>query len=232
MRVAIHQSQYLPWPPYFKKMASADVFVLMDNVQFQKNGVQNRNQIRNKEQAFWLTIPVTGHLEDLIKDEKLADARWPKKHLKSIEGSYSKAPFWQSYGKPLLALYEKNYATLGEVNEAFLKVLIGQLGIATKMVRLSELGVSGAKSELVLNACRALKADAYVSGPGAKSYLDESSFQKAQIAIDFLDSAPPMYSQFHGGEFISGLSVVDMLFNVGAAGFKNYLEADVAQHPA
>ena len=137
--VAIHQSQYIPWFPYFKKIAMSDIFVVMDNVQFQKNGVQNRNKIRNYDGDFWLTIPVTGHSDDLILDKRIAEDHWRQKHWKSISASYSKAPQWSLYKERLENLYKLDYATLHQVNKVFLEFIMEALALDTKIVYLSEL---------------------------------------------------------------------------------------------
>lgn len=221
--VAIHQSQYIPWPPYFKKMALADIFVIMDNVQFQKNGVQNRNKIRNANRDFWLTIPVTGRLEDLIADKKISDGRWKEKHWKSLKLSYAKAPFWGHYADDLEDLYNQEYATIGEINGRFLEYLIKMLNIKTKVVYLSDLEVSGTKSDLVLGICKALNAKIYISGLGAKAYLKENDFLKEGIVVKYKPSASPAYRQFHG-EFISELSILDMMFNVSPNDIGEYLK--------
>jgi hypothetical protein len=225
VKVSMHQSQYLPWPPYVKKAAAADVFVWMDSVQYQKNGLQNRNQIRDHRQAFWLTIPVTGHLSDLIKDKALVDAHWKSKHWKSLEGSYRKAPRWAEHAPALKALYEAEYRTLDEANRAFFAWMLAAAGVKTKVVRLSELGVQGAKNELILDAMRALGSKTYVSGTGAKDYLDEALFAKAGVAIEYLESVPPAYPQFHGAP-IPGLSMMDMLLNAEPAAVAAYLRGN------
>jgi hypothetical protein len=218
----MHQSQYLPWPPYFKKIAAADVFVWMDSVQYQKNGLQNRNQIRDRLQAFWLTIPVTGHLTDLIRDKAPVDGQWRVKHWKSLEGSYRKAPRWAEHAPALKALYEAEYRTLDEANRAFFDWMLAAAGIKTKVVRLSELGSRGAKNELILGAMKALGAGVYVSGVGAKDYLDEGLFAREKVAIEYLESVPPVYAQFHGA-FMPGLSMMDMLLNAEPAAIAAYL---------
>lgn len=222
MKASMHQSQYLPWPPYFKKVAAADAFVWMDSVQYQKNGLQNRNQIRDRRQAFWLTIPVTGHLTDLIKDKALVDGQWRIKHWKSLEGSYRKAPRWAEHAPALKALYETDYRTLDEANYAFFTWMLAAAGVKTRIVRLSSLGVQGAKNELILDALKALDAGTYVSGTGAKDYLDESLFARADVALEYLESAPPAYPQFHGAP-IPGLSMMDMLLNAEPAAIAAYL---------
>lgn len=221
-RIAVHQSQYVPWPPYFKKVASADIFVILDNVQFQKNGVQNRNMIRNKQKAFWLTIPVKGHLTDRIAYKEVSDNGWSEKHWKSLVTTYANAPFWDLYKDALERLYSRQYFTLGEINNQFFDFLIEQLGIDTKIVRMSELGVDGAKSDLILNICKTLGATTYLSGIGGRAYLDECSFLDAGIAIEYLESVSPVYKQFNG-DFIPGLSMLDMMLNESPDALSEYM---------
>lgn len=225
-KVAIHQSQYMPWPPYFKKIAMADVFVMMDNVQYQKNGVQNRNLIRNKDAEFWLTIPVSGQLTDSIAEKRIASDQWRKKHWKSIQSAYHNAPQWYALAEQLNAYFQANYETLHEANDALLRLLFGYVGIQTSIVYLSELQAEGSKSELVLNTCRLLDADVYLSGWGSKGYLNEASFEDAGITIDYVESVSPRYVQFHG-EFIRGLSIIDMLMNEELSQVKQYLFGDL-----
>ncbi|MEI6285476.1 MAG: WbqC family protein [Bacillota bacterium] len=222
MRIAIHQSQYIPWIPYFIKIARADVFVIMDNVQYQKNGVQNRNKIRNKQGDFWLTIPVTGHMSDKINEKPIKGDVWQEKHWKSLAITYSKAEFWDEYSCELEKMYAEPYRFLGEVNYRFLQFVFGRLDINTKIVKLSDLEVAGSKSELVLEICKKLGASTYISGVGAKSYIDEVNFVNNDIKIEYLKSIPPIYKQFNG-EFIPGLSVLDMLFNVQSKTIKDCL---------
>lgn len=222
MRVAMHQSQYLPWAPYFRKIAAVDCFVLMDKVQFQKNGVQNRNRVRNRSEAFWLTIPVSGKLQDHILDKRIADATWTRRHWKSLQACYARAPCWDAHAADLEQLYQRDYPTLGEANETFLRYLLGVLGIDTPMIRLSSLRVEGAKSDLVLNVCRELGADCYVSGQGAVDYLDRDAFARAGMQIEFKPSEPVVYDQ-GGRTFIPGLSLIDMLMYQGPEVIREYL---------
>ncbi|MCM3079664.1 WbqC family protein [Brevibacillus invocatus] len=220
-KIAIHQSQYLPWPPYFKKIAMADVFVIMDNVQYQRGGLQNRNKLRNKSGDFWMTIPVSGDYSDPISQMNIAEEDWNEKHWKSITRSYAKAPFWIEYEKELEHLYQKKYTKLIEINDAVFYFFIEHLGIDTKIVYLSQLHVDGEKSDLILNICRHFEADQYISGFGSKNYLDEQAFAKNNIEIKYEESVPPNYRQFHG-EFISGLSTLDMILNVSNDEIQNY----------
>lgn len=222
-RVSIHQSQYIPWPPYIKKIYQSDTFVIMDSVQFQKNGVQNRNKIRNKTDEFWLTIPVTGNMEDQIRGKKLVAQNWQEKHWKSLIASYSKAPNWKYYEYDLETLYSRQqYNTLIDVNNAFLFYILDQLNIRTDVLLLSDLDVKGEKSKLVLDICRKVNAEIYVSGTGSKAYLQEDNFAKESIHIQYLISEPPIYKQFQGS-YIPGLSILDMMFNMEKKEIMKYI---------
>ncbi|REE84507.1 WbqC-like protein [Paenibacillus taihuensis] len=221
--VSMHQSQYLPWPPYFRKIALSDIFVLMDNVQYQNNGVQNRNRIRQKSSDFWITIPVSRGLSDTIEDKLLSDSRWPAKHWNSLKGAYAKAPYWHEYSEELEAIYlGQTYDRLGAINDRLFFFFIERLGIQTKIVRLSELQIEGRKSNLVLETCLKLNADIYLSGTGSLNYLDEGSFTQNNVSVRYLRSNPPSYTQFHG-TFLSGLSMIDMMMNVSKDEIHSYL---------
>ena len=224
--ISIHQSQYIPWFPYFYKIAVSDVFVVMDNVQYQKNGLQNRNKIRNREGDFWLTIPVTGHLDDLINNKQIADDNWKMKHWKSIKSSYAKAPYWNLYSEQLELLYGENYRSLHDVNKCFFEFLLKVLRIETKIVYLSEMASTGSKSDLVLSICKELRASTYLSGTGGKSYLIESDFRNENIDIKYIKSISPCYPQFQGN-VIADLSILDMLFNVSQTEIHAWLKGDI-----
>lgn len=222
-KIAIHQSQYLPWPPYFKKVAMADLFVILDDVQFQKNGVQNRNKIRNSHHDYWLTVPVSGHLGDSIREKPISGSKWKMKHWKSIEASYKRSPFWVEYADALYDIYVADeYTSLFEINQRLFEFFLEVLEIETEILVSSDLHITEKKSDLVLSICKALGADIYLSGLGANSYLDLEKFTDANITIQYLPSISPNYEQFHG-EFISGLSMLDMLFNVNRNDIKAYL---------
>lgn len=224
MKIAIHQSQYIPWPPYFKKIATADIFVVMDNVQFQKNGVQNRNKVRNKEADFWLTVPVKGQLTDTIQDKEISNDQWKSKHWKSIQASYRNSPNWGLYEAEIYDLYSREYSTLHEANNAFFHFFLKKLDITTRIVYLSELKVEGVKSDLVLDICRSLDAEVYLSGWGSRDYLNEESFEAEGIRIRYQESVAPVYQQFHGS-FIQGLSTMDMLLNVNQDELQQYFHS-------
>ncbi len=221
-RVASHQSQYIPWPPYFRKIQAVDVFVLMDTVQYQKGGLQNRNKIRGKDDAFWLTVPVTGVFPSPIREMRPKDQHWRRKHLEALRQSYGRSPYWEAYGEELAAIYDRDYELLVDVNRAILLYVIGLLEIDTRIVDLSDLETSGAKTDLLVSLTGAVGGSVYVSGPGARQYIVEETFTEHGLGLEFLPSVAPEYTQMHG-EFIGGLSMLDMLFNVPLDTIKDYV---------
>ncbi len=223
MIVSIHQSQYLPWPAYFKKIAISDKFILLDDVQFQKNGVQNRNKLRNKNSDFWLTIPLSGSLEDKINEKIPSNDKWIKKHLQSITQSYSKAPYWSNHSDKVSSIYEGKLSRLDKINKSFIDYILMYLEIETDILLSSELQVEGQKSELVHNLCKKVGATHYISGEGAKDYLDIGLFSKNSIEVSFLKSYNPIYEQHHGS-FIPNLSILDMIMNVDKEKMTDYLQ--------
>ncbi len=215
MKVAIHQPQYLPWLGYFDKMDRADVFVLLDDVQYKKNEWQNRNKIRNAEGWQWLTVPVLYEFGQLLKDVRI-DGRqpWRNKHLKGLELNYSRAPYFKEYLPFFSDTFNREWEFLADVNIHFIRYLKETLGIGAELIRSSSLGVGTGKTERLVDICEKLKADTYVSGAGGDDYLDKERFRKSGIALEFQAYSHPGYSQIFNG-FYPHMSVVDLLFCCG-----------------
>lgn len=226
MRVSIHQPQYLPWVPYFTKMLKSDVFVFLDSVAFQKNGVQNRNQIKTASGAQWLTVPVKHKLGQSIMNTQLATTfDWRRKHKVSIFQNYSKAPFFRVYEKKFDAIYDRDWDNLCELNIESTKVLLELLGISVNLLRSSDLDVTGSGSELIKNICTRLGADTYISGVGGRQYLDHKDFEDSGIDVYYLaPEFPREYDQsYRKAGFINNLSAIDILFNCGV-GWKDFVK--------
>jgi hypothetical protein len=231
MIVSAHQSQFLPWPPYFRKVAMSDIFVWMDSVQFQRGAascVQNRNKIWSSNGALWLTVPVKkSPLNTVIKNIELAEKQCVKDQWSVIVKSYSNAPFWQFYELDLHHLFFGfEYLSLDEVNYNFFMYFVRCFGLNTKIVKLSDLNINSAKSDLVLNVCEKMNANIYLSGYGAKAYLDEASFVKKAINIRYLSSTPPSYQQY-SPPHIAQLSMLDMMMNVSQDDIRTYLQSPI-----
>lgn len=216
--VAIHQPQYLPWLPYLAKASACDIFVYLDNVQFQQNGVQNRNQIKTASGPVWLTVPVNASLEHTIAMTPIVNTQsWRQKHMRSIEQAYAKAPFKALIDGGFRQLIEQDWHYLGDLNIALTEWMFEQFDIKCQRVLASELSPTGAKDDLVIDICRQLQADNYLSGHGAKVYQSEEKFNAAGLKLTYFDYAAPEYTQCHPKQgFSAGLSALDFLFNMGS----------------
>jgi hypothetical protein len=217
MRVGIHQPMYLPWLGLFDRIQRCDVFVLLDNVPYSKNYFINRNKIKTTNGWTWLTVPVltSGLFGQLIKDVQIDNkTQWCKTHWRSIYYSYKKAPHFPKYVNFFEGFYAKEWAYLAEANEALLDFVLNTLGIKTRIVKASELDVLGKKEELILNTCKVLKADEYLSGPDGAKYLSLDLWRRNNIKVEFHNYRHPEYPQLYG-KFIPQMSIIDLLFNCG-----------------
>lgn len=218
MIVTIHQPHYLPWLGYLHRMASADLFVLLDHVQFERGNYQNRAMVRVNGAAKWLTVPVAQRSQK----ERILDKHidWTddvgEKHFLTLRHSYAEAAFFRDHARELRRIYETRWPRLVELNDALLGFLRDAFGIHTPLVRSSRLGVDGAKGELILNICRAVGADTLLVGlGGSRHYLDRDAFARAGVRLEYQSFSHPQYPQCGPQPFIPGLSAVDMLFNCG-----------------
>jgi hypothetical protein len=218
MVIGILQPGYLPWLGFFEQMYRSDIFVLYDDVQYDKNGWRNRNRIKTTNGALWLTIPVKFKLNqaELICEVKIDNSqKWRKKHFVAIQQSYSKAPFFQNYLGIFQEAYSRDWDLLIDIDIYFIEKLAAALGIGnTKLVRSSSLGIQGERTERLIKICKAFGADTFYEGISGKNYIDEAEFLREGIKVRFQEYHHPEYQQMHGG-FISYLSVVDLLFNHG-----------------
>lgn len=230
MIVAIHQPQYLPWLPYFLKIEECDLFIFLDTVDFQKNGLQNRNQIKTAQGGHWLTVPVRQQLGQKILETKIDNSTdWRRKHWQTIRQCYGKAAAFKAYADELEAFYMREWSGLAELAIAMTEMLMRWLDIRTPVMKSSDMSATGAASDLVLNLCREVGASRYLSGTGGMSYLRPVDFERAGIAIDYRSSVlPESYPQlFMQAGFINHLSALDILLNCGAA-WRHYLPRELS----
>lgn len=220
MKAAISQSNYIPWKGYFDIIARSDIFVLYDEVQYTRRDWRNRNKIKTHTGAEWLTIPVEakGKYDQKIIETHISSSDWAYTHIKSIQHNYAKAPYFKAYFEILKKSYEevKSYTSLSQVNYFFLKSLCETIGINTPLVWSSDFPIQrSGKNERLLDILKAVGATEYISGPAAKSYMDEALFKQEGIAVSYMDySKYPVYPQLHGN-FTHEVSVIDVLFNTG-----------------
>lgn len=221
--ISIHQPQYIPWLPYFSKILSSDCFVILDQVSFQKNGLQNRNQIKTAAGKLWLTIPVIHSFGQAIKDTRIANDKIFSKHLKTLEMNYQKAPYFSEIWSLLHPIFSKKYTFLSELNITLIIAILNFLKYDGKICLGSSMNITGKKSELIRNICNAKNIGKYLSGQGGKNYLDFDDFKKNGIEIIFHQYLLREYPQLHNNHpFLNNLSIIDLLFNTGKSA-KNYL---------
>lgn len=216
MLVGIHQLHYLPWLRYMEKIARCDVFIVLDNIQFNKNGWQNRNRIKTAQGEFLLTVPVLAKAGQRLDEVSIENsALWGKKHWRTIEQSYRKAPYFSDYSGFLEDTYAASWETLNSLNRHMLEYYVDALGICTRIAYSSELDVPGEATERLINLIRAVDGTHYYSGAFAlETYLDAGMLKGAGIELELQEWAAPHYPQLYG-TFIPDLSIVDLLMNCG-----------------
>lgn len=223
MIVAVHQPHFLPWLGYLDRMLQADLFIVLDHVQFERRNYQNRTRILLDGKPHWLTVPVVQQSQQERVIDKMIDnpakvepRQWGANHYQTLRYAYRKAPFFHLYGPSLKQILESRWERLVDLDQVLLDYLRDVLDIHTPLVASSRLGVPGRRSELILNLCKAVQADTFLGGMGAsRDYLDRQEFADAGIDIKFQDFIHPEYSQSNSGSFVPGLSAADLLFNHG-----------------
>lgn len=225
-KVAILQSNYIPWKGYFDIIGSVDAFVLYDDMQYTKNDWRNRNKIKTQNGLQWLSIPVRQeNLHQKINETKITDPKWNINHWRSISQSYAKAPHFKAYKERFEALFlEAKSEYISNINRHFIEAINAMLGITTKIYDSREFVLSEGKSERLLALCQELGATTYLSGPAARDYLDEKIFTEVGIDVKWMDYGG--YKEYHQlfPPFEHGVSVIDLILNEGENA-KNFLKS-------
>jgi hypothetical protein len=217
MIVAIHQPNFLPWLGYVAKMARADRFVFLDSVPFAKGSYTNRVRIKTAAGARWLTVPVKTHgkLGQAVCDVRCSEGgKWQRKFVQVLKTHYGGCPYFQPQADRLFDIVSGAGDSIAEMNVQLILHIAGQLDIRTPAVRSSQMAARGAASDLLIALCKELGADTYLSGSGGANYQDEAAFAAAGIQIIYNNYHHPIYPQAFG-EFVPGMSVIDLLFNAG-----------------
>lgn len=221
MIACIHQPQYFPWLGFFHKVAKADVYVCLDDAQYMNRSFMNRNKIRTPEGFQWLTVPVKSNLKCKINEVKINNnLDWKKTHLESIKRNYGKSDYFENYFSFFEDFYSKELNSLIELNLVGLKFVLKELGINKKIVLSSSLNISSKSTQRLVDLCKAVNADTYLSGLGGEQYMDESLFGKHGLNLEYQKFTHPKYVQRFKGLFIEDLSILDLLFNEGPDSLK------------
>lgn len=215
-KIAILQSNYIPWKGYFDMIAAVDEFILYDDVQFTKNDWRNRNKIKTPNGVEWITIPVGQNIDRSIRNVTLPNSNWRARHWKTLEANYRRAPFFSEVAELIEPLYRSHsFAGLSELNRVFIETICGYLNIRTKISNSWDYNLIEGRVERLVDVCLQAGATQYISGPAGRDYIDESTFSSRGINISWFDySGYPEYPQLWG-TFEHSVSILDLLFNCG-----------------
>lgn len=216
-KIAVIQSNYIPWKGYFDIINDVDIFIFYDDVQFTKNTWRNRNKIKSVNGTNWISIPVGSDLKRLICEVVMTDSKWQEKHWKTIEQFYNKTPFYDLYKDFFKEFYlNKIWTSLSELNQQMIKGISKDiLGISTKFEDSRSYNVQGHKMDRLIDLLKKAGADIYVSGPAAENYMNDDLLETNGIKLIYKDySGYPEYPQLYP-PFMHDVSILDLLFNVG-----------------
>ena len=214
--VMIRQPGYMPNLGFFKKIQSCDIFVFLDDVQFEKDSFDNRNRIKSSDGVTWITVPLARPVFGKKINEVLIsyETDWQNIHCNQIYENYKSAPYFSSYWSDIEKIITCKYKKLIDLNFKLIEYFNHTLDITTKTIKSSELTVTKTKTERLIEICSKLNATCYISGIAGKDYLDEKLFSNSEIKLIYENFIHPTYRQLHGN-FIDNLSIIDLLMNEG-----------------
>jgi len=224
MIVAAHQPHYLPWLGYLDKLAKCDLFVVMDDLQYETQNFQNRQRMKLADGPHWLTIPLArGAQTDRVLDKRIDNTgrggrhHWQHRHRRTLEVHYGAAPCFERYAADLEDIYVRRWDWLVDVDLHILDLARKWLGVTVPIVRASSLGLTGAKTDRILSLCAATGASTYLSGGGgSRDYLDIVRLTHAGVTTIWQRFTHPTYPQGYPGlGFASHLGFLDLLFHCG-----------------
>lgn len=215
-KIAILQSNYIPWKGYFHIIKKVDHFVFLDSVQYTIRDWRNRNKIKTPSGSLWLTIPTDGTQSMKINEVEIDNSQnWKEKHLKSLRMNYSGCKNFMKYYKPIETIYKKKWIKLSHFNQSLIKEICTFLNIDTKFSKSSDYCVEDGKNEKIISIVKQLEGTHYLTGPAAKSYIDTDFFKMNGIKISYMDYSHYKEYKQPWGKFDHHVSILDLLFCVG-----------------
>ena len=216
-KVAILQSNYIPWKGYFDLIAYVDEFIIYDDMQYTRRDWRNRNKVKTPQGLRWLTVPVAakGRYDQTVRKMMIAGDRWADQHWKSLTANYARAPRFKEIAPLIEPLYLRTYASLSELNRAFIGRICEILGIRTHISNSADYELIEGRTERLAHLCRQAGGAVYVSGPSARNYVDPVVFDAVNIELEWFGYENyPHYHQLWG-EFVHQVTILDLLFNCG-----------------
>lgn len=221
MIISAYQPYFAPFSGFFAKALRSDLLIIMDRVQFPRATTWlTRNRFKNDQGTLWMTIPVwkKGFGLQRINEVRIChEGRWARKHLASLKSAYANAPFFEDHVTFLEKIFSERFEKLIDLNLKIVEYLMKHLRIPTKIKLLSKLQIETGEPRLSVEICKKLGATQFLAQSGAKKYLDQEAFEKADISLKLFNARPPVYPQLWG-QFIPNLSVFDLIFNCGPKG--------------
>lgn len=222
-KIAILQSNYIPWKGYFDMIAAVDEFILYDDMQYTRRDWRNRNQIKTPQGVQWLTVPVRvkGKYHQKIRETEIDGSDWATEHWKTLTQNYRHAPHFEEIAAWLESLYfTESYTNLSQLNRRFIEAICNYLGVKTVITNSWDYTLLDGKTERLADLCVQSGGTEYISGPAAKDYIEESVFTERGIGLTWFSySAYPEYPQ-RWGEFTHGVTILDLLFNCGKDAYR------------
>lgn len=224
-KVAILQSNYIPWKGYFDMIASVDEFILYDDMQYTRRDWRNRNQIKTPQGVQWLSVPaqVKGKFHQTIYETEIDGSDWANTHWKALAQNYSRAPFFSEITLWLEPIYlSEKFTHISQLNKRLIEAICNYLGISTKISNSSDYTLLDGKSERLVDLCLQARGTEYISGPSAKDYIDVNLFSTAGLKLTWFDYAG--YHQYPQlwGDFVHEVTILDLIFNCGSSA-KHYM---------
>lgn len=218
-KIAISQSNYIPWKGYFDLINMVDDFILYDDMQYTRRDWRNRNRIKTPLGTKWITIPVEvkGKYFQKINETIVSDNNWSKNHWTQIKQNYSNSKYFAFYKEELESLYlNSNEIYLSKINYEFIKLICNFLDIETNIIFSSDFVLVDGKTDKLVDICSQLNANVYVSGPSAKNYLEEDKFCINNIEVEWINyNGYKEYNQLFS-PFCHEVSILDLIFNEGS----------------
>lgn len=214
-KIAILQSNYVPWLGYFQLIDSVDEFVLYDDVQFTKNDWRNRNRVKTATGVRWLSIPVGKKIDRQVREVEVT-APWRENHWRSLELNYRRARAFEETAEWLRPLYlDSEQTNLSVINKLFIEAICGAMGIGTKITSSGDYKLVGDRNERLINLCLQAGATSYVSGPAAKVYLEPKRFSEGSVSVEWFEYPEPIPYPQLWGDFVPTVSILDLILNLG-----------------
>ncbi len=226
MILSAHQPAYIPWAGYIHKIISSDVFIILDNVQYEKNSFINRNYLLVNNEPKLLTVPVElkNHISSKIIDIKIANnQKWARKHFQSIQLNYKKTPFYNKHIHFFENIFSQEWTYINDLNNRILEYFLFELKCNTIIKKMSETSIKGKKTDLIINLCNEFNCDEFILGVNGKNYINNELGKKNNVSFLVQKFDSENYNNYLKKKLERNLSVLDLLFNMPSENISEYI---------